>query len=315
MRKIRKPQKPLADVNVGEREADGTRKVVACFWPNLGKLRDGTSTRAILAIDGSSSMQMEYGFGQILVAQPVNYVQQAARRLGRILGITSGANEVLMFYWALGDGSDTSRIGQFDAAGCENVEISGPRENQWGTGTRLLNALKVCIESDYSTSDRTIAIIITDGVFEDEKACVEYCLGIGYKINDGNHKPVNFYLLGVGNNVDKEQLQRLDDMFIGTDLDGKIDLFSHGLFNSLADVDDELVTAAIYAELMTEDIMVGPACRILSGDGGKASEVLCDFSGGLPGKIEFRLPDGARSFTVDSGSVRATQDVSEVIDS
>jgi len=150
-------------------------------------------------------------------------------------------------------------------------------------------------------------VIITDGIIEDEEPSMKYCMQLGKEIAAGKRKPLKLVLIGVGEEVDAGQLERFDDMFEGTDLEGKVDLWSHGIAASMKDEAD--IIAVLFGELMTEETIVAPSGSVLDGNGSE----IASFSDGLPGKFDFKLPKGCKAFTVHTPRGDVTQDISEAL--
>lgn len=311
MPKISRPERPLADVNVLPQK-DGSHEVVVCFTPDIDILVGEGESRVVLALDASRSIKSMFGGG--VFGDNPNYAQAVARKLGAILCGVSRSGKVAMMYWALKAGDATEIIGEFDETKCAAANIGGPKNSKdWGKGTHLLPTIKHIAETVDKGSDWTMGVIITDGVIEDEEACVKYCLQLGKKLKTdiaaGTRKKDSFklVLIGVGEEVDEGQLERFDDMFEGTDLEGDIDLFSHGVAASMQEETD--ILAVLFGELMDEEMVVAASGSVLDDDGNE----IASWSDGLPGKFRFTLPKGRSSFTVHTPKGDVTQDISEAV--
>jgi hypothetical protein len=207
-------------------------------------------------------------------------------------------------YWAVGaDGSKTQLIGDFDDGGWSAARIPGPKV--WGRATKLLPAIKYGVDQVASSADWTMGVIITDGIIEDEKESMDYCLNLGRDIAAKKHKPVKLVLIGIGEEVDEDQLQRFDDMFEGTGID--YDLWSHGMVASMRDEGD--ILAVLFGELANEETVVASSGHVTDSKGRK----LISWTDGVPGKFRFVLPKGESRFTLHVGDKEYTQDVSEAL--
>ncbi len=304
--KISRPTRPLADVNVLPRH-DGSHEIVVCFMPDPDLLFGGEAdSRAFLALDASLSLKPMYGFGGGPWGGPPNYMQAVARKLGGILTNVAKSGRVSVIYWAVHhDGSHIEPLGEFDENGINAAPIAGPRKEKWGKGTKLLPAIQHCAERVADGSDWTIGVIVTDGVIEDEKECVNYCLRIGKEMAGGRRKPIKLILIGIGEDVDHEQLERFDNMFEGSGI--AYDLWSHGLAASMQDESD--ILNVLYGELMNEKTIIARRGRVEDATGRQ----LITWTDGMPGKFRFVLPRGQRSFTIITPDATITQDVSEAI--
>jgi hypothetical protein len=307
MSKISRPNKPLADVNVITKR-DGTNEVVACFMPDPDIIIGEGNSKAFLALDASLSLKKMYGFGGPFGGDP-NYVQSVARKIGAILTQVTRSGSAPGIYWAVSpDGSKVEEIGEYDEAGWESASITGPKNSRdWGKGTKLLSTIKYSAEVLGKSSDWTMGVIITDGIIEDEKECIDYCLKVGKEITDGKLKPIKLVLIGIGEEVDEGQLERLDDMFEGTNID--YDLWSHGMVASMKDEAD--ILAVLYGEIITEDTIIAPTGRIET----KSGKVIKSYSDGMPGKIRFTLPKGETEFIIKVAGTEISQDITEGITS
>ncbi|MCA8992461.1 MAG: hypothetical protein KDA69_01490 [Planctomycetaceae bacterium] len=313
MAKITRTVRPLADVNV-LKQPDGSLEVVACIMPKVEDLVGEGESRVCLALDASRSIKEMYGEeGDVFSEPKPNYVEKVARKLGSILTEASKSGTVPMLYWALGQGDETEMIGEFDEDGCDTAPITGPKKKKWGKGTHLLPVLKHIVDEVDKDSEWTLAVIITDGFIQDEEDSKNYCMELGKKLvkqyEDGTRAKdtLKFVLIGVGQEVDADQLESFDDMFEGTDLAEEVDLFSSGIAAHMKDQDD--ILGAVFGELMTEDKIVAPNATILDDKGQEVK----NYSDGLPGKFRFRLPAGCKSFTVHTPRADVTQDISEVV--
>jgi hypothetical protein len=305
MPKISRPTRPLADVNVLPRR-DGSHEIVVCFMPDPDILFGGeANSRAFLALDASASLKKMYGFGGPFGGDP-NYMQAVARKLGATLASVTKTGKVVAAYWAVSpEGNKVEPIGEFDEAGWQHAVIKGPRREKWGKGTRLLPAFEYCAEQVAAGAAWTIGVFVTDGIIEDEADCISYCQRIGREMAMGRRKPIKLILIGIGEEVDKAQFERFDDMFDGSGVE--YDLFSHGLVASMQDEFDILAT--LYGELMTEDTIVAGRAWVEDAYGSR----LRNYSDGMPGKFRFDLPRGHRSFVIRMPDRTITQDISEAL--
>ncbi|MBU1625901.1 hypothetical protein KKB18_00875 [bacterium] len=231
------------------------------------------------------------------------------RKLGEILCPITKNGKVSMLYWALGPGGhDIEEIDEFNTTGCVSASITGPKRGNWGTGTQLLPAIKYIVENVFEKTDWTMGVIITDGIIEDEEACIKYCLQLGKKLDaEGKADKLKLVLIGVGEEIDEGQLERFDDMFEGTELEDKVDIWSHGIASSMQEESD--IIAVLFGELMNEEMIVADSGRVLDSNGRE----IISFPDGLPGKFRFILPKGCPSFTVHTPSGDVAQDISEVL--
>ena len=304
MPKITHPTRPLADVNVLT-QRDGSHEVVVCFMPDPVLLFGEGNSRAFLALDASASLRKMYGFGGPFGGDP-NYMQAVARKLGTTLTAITKSGKVAALYWAVSpDGSKVEPIGDFDEAERGRAPITGPRKEKWGKGTKLLPAIQYGTERVAAGADWTMGVFLTDGIIEDEKACIDYCLRVGREMAAGRRKPMKFILIGIGEEPDQEQLERFDDMFEGSGID--YDLWSHGLVTSMQDEAD--ILGVLYGELMSEETVIAPRGGVEDARGTQ----LAAWTDGMPGKFRFVLPRGQTRFVIRTPDHEIAQDVSEAL--
>lgn len=317
MPKVAHPTKPLATVNVYKRQKDGSVEIEVCFLPDPNILVGEGNSKAFLALDASASMMEMYGMGGSVFMPKPNYAEAVAKKLGALLSGVSKTGKVGACYWAVNfQGDKTEWIGEFNEAEWASAAIKGPKKEKWGKGTLLLPALKLAVEQVHKGSDWTMAVFITDGIIGDEQDCMNYCLQLGKQLNDGKMKPIKMILIGAGTEVDEAQLERFDDMFEGTDLEGKVDLWATSPVNSLQDESD--ILGVLYGELMDEETVVAQGGSVESGSG---NNLTCHNGEGkpisttdvLPGKFRFFLPKGETLFRIHAAGQVVEQDCADAI--
>jgi len=311
MARIPRPSKPLADVNVLP-QADGSHEIVACFLPDPNFLVGEGNSSACLAIDASASMKSMFGFSPVPFNKPPNYVEAVARKIGAILCGVTKTGKVSGIYWATSAyGSKTEPIGEFDEAAWNAAAIGGPKRPQdWGRGTKLLPPVKHIVETVDKGSDWTMGVVVTDGIIEDEKDVIDYCMKLAQDLEKkraaGTRKKdsFKFVLIGIGEEVDEQQFDRLNDMFENSPLEGKVDLWACGMVASMQEEAD--ILAVLFGELMSEELIVAPSGSVADGSGSERGK----WPDGLPGKFRFILPKGQSSFTIHIPGQDITQDCS-----
>lgn len=304
MAKIRNPAPPFAAVDVFPQES-GTTEVLVHFRMDPDIVLGERYSRVALALDASRSIKPMFG-GRLTFATSPNYVQMIARKLIDLLADFSRSEEVTVFYWALGNAGDkTEVLGCFSKAEWKTVEINGPTHFPWGSGTRLLPAIRLICDDIAIGSDFTLGVIVTDGIIEDEQACKDYCLALAADLAKRTRGELKLVLLAVGEEVDECQLQRLDDMFEGTEYQDRVDIWTHAFVSSMRDESD--ILNALFAELAAENVILAPFAKAIDDRG----NVIASWDDGLPKRVRFVLPKGCRKFTIQTPTGPATQDIAE----
>jgi len=294
MTKILNKHKVFSDINVIS-QPDGTSQVVACFKIDHTMLIDEGCSKTALALDASQSIRKMYGGAFGLFGQQPNYIQIIARKIGEILLQVSSENNVDVFYWAIDKKGDKLEMaGSFSDDTIAEAKISGPQSYPWGRGTCLLPTLRYMVEKNSHESDFYMGVIITDGIIQDETECFDYCMTVGHEIQSGKRSPIKLILIGIGEEIDHEQLERFDDMFEGSELEDQVDIWSHGIATNIQD-ETEIIDI-LFGELMTDEIIVAPWGKVKTPDG----KIIETWSDGLPGKIRFSLPKGVNAFILET---------------
>jgi len=102
-------------------------------------------------------------------------------------------------------------------------------------------------------------------------------------------------LIGLGSNINEDQMEQLDDLDSGTE----VDIWDHKIAKDMRQ------TTEIFAELVTENQIVAPSARILDASG----QVAKAYTDGLPAKIEFTMPATSDWFELEVGGERIRQSV------
>lgn len=270
-----------------------------------------------LAIDGSDSMKELFGISRMsssLFGKPPNQVEPASRALVDYLANFSGNNCVEVAYWACGvEGREIQRIGSIDKTQAKSLSFAGPKI--FGRGTKLRPIMEHFVNC-FSPCPWSIAVVITDGKFDDLSDAITYTEAIAREIASGKRNPMKLVAIGLCHDVDmdsmRENLSRLDDCLVDKpviDLKGNpVDLWDHKVAKDIT------ALHKIFAEVVSENVAFGESGSIYDGAGNLVraypnDEVTC----GLPGLLRFTLPPGSTSFTLVVGNHRVTQDITEAI--
>ncbi len=299
MSHVKNPKKQLAVVNVHPKD-DGRKRVEVCMMPDPDTLvGERQQSRAVLALDASKSLKPAYGD-----AFNPNHMEPVALKIGELLGDVTRDDSVSLFYWALEGGSDLEDIGTFKGADLEEVSITGPGHHRWGKGTYMLPAIRKIVEEHGQGAVWIMGVVVTDGIIEDEAACMEYCMELGRQVAANPDRVVKLVLIGVGTHVDRDQLLRFDDMFEDTELEEKVDVWASGWVENIKE--PHQITGILFGELMTPEMIVAPSGEVRDDRG----NVLDVFADGLPGKFSFSVHGGCNSFTLKIEGLEIEQDIS-----
>jgi hypothetical protein len=300
MAQLKKVVEPFGEVNV--HPAGSKVRVVATIL--MEPSREGTQTG--IALDGSGSMAPLYGVGQQTsflaglfgrASKPVNQVAPVAQKLCSYLArnIDSDGGTTCI-YWAVGPaGSEIEVVGDLTADQAETQPFGPPRD--FGTGTQLLPAVRYFVDR-FRDAPWGFYVFITDGELHDLDAVKRYSTQLARDVAARRRRPLKFVLIGVGPNVNEQQMEELDDLETGTD----IDLWDHKLASEMR------VLQEIFAEVVDKNARIADKARILDPQG----KVVKDYSDtGMSAYLEFEVPAGTPYFTLEVNKSRIHQGLSD----
>jgi hypothetical protein len=298
MTQLKKVVDPFGEVNVHSER--GKLRVSATIL--MEPRREGTQTG--IALDGSGSMASLYGveeeggffanlFGK--KRHSTNEVTPVAQKLcaylARKLDADGGTTCV---YWATGPGgSQIEVVGDLTADQAERHVFGPPRH--FGTGTQLLPAVRYFVDR-FSDAPWGFYIFITDGELHDLDEVKRYSTQLARAVQAGKRKPLKFVLIGIGANVNEGQMEDLDDLDTGTE----VDLWDHKLAAEMR------VLQEIFAEVVDKNARVADSGKILDHQG----RVVKNYSDtGLPALLEFEVPAGTPYFVLEVEGKQIRQDL------
>jgi hypothetical protein len=292
---------PFGEVNVFPAQG-GNRRVVATIL--MRPQKEGTQTG--IALDGSASMRRSYGDegGTRVVStlfapppKPTNEMTPIAQKLCSYLARNLDADGgTTCIYWAVySNGAGIEVVGDLTADQAEKHVFGPPKEH--GTGTQLLPAVRYFCER-FRDAPWGFYVFITDGELHDLDAVIAYSKQLAKDIDAGRRNPVKLVLIGLGDEVSEYQMQELDDLDTGT----QVDLWDHKLAKELR------VLEQIFAEVVDKNARIADHGRILDSQG----RVLRDYAGkGLPAYLEFEVPADATYFTLEVNGARVHQSLDD----
>lgn len=223
-----------------------------------------------------------------------NIVQPLARDFAAYLADeldTKGRTSVL--YWACGNGDATEIVGEFSADDCQSLEIPGPSNVDFGEGTQLLPALQYFCRT-YEDADSAMFVFVTDGRLDDLEEVKLFTAELAKQIDKGQRNPVKCVLIGVGSAIDEAQMEELDDLETGTD----VDVWDHKIAKEMRALSEIMV------ELVDDVVSTLPAT--VYDDKGN---VVKKYTDGLPASVSFSMPVSSNYFELEVGSHRVRQNI------
>lgn len=295
-----RPVEPFSDLH---REGDNVRAVL---------LHDPTVEGLDMAIymDGSGSMEEEYkykqkgGFLQWLLGRPTeilpNEVEPQVQWMLEYLA-TKDRNGILrVAYWACGNsGKDIQFVGDLQGVDVKQYKFPGP--NVLGGATYLEPAMKDYVQYIQreipNGARRGCAVFVTDGVLHDAEDVKRFSRHIAKQIASGRLPRMNFILVGVGSGVDEEQMEEI----CHEEYPGVGHLWCHRIAEEIGQI------AELVAVLVDETMTVAAGGTIYDDKG----NVLKIYESRLPAVLEFPVPEGCTSFTLEVNGQRFTQPLPE----
>jgi hypothetical protein len=285
---------PFGEVNVWPHAGGALRiKATILMTPTVEGAQTG------LAIDGSASMKAAFGTGaavsSLFASANANVVEPVARTLAAYLANFDSDGKTTVIYWACGPGGmQTQDLGDLDAAMAKSKSFAPPK--QFGTGTKLLPAVKYFTEARFASAPWSIFVFVTDGVIEDLTDVQTYTMELARQIAQGKRHFVKLVLLGIGAEVDEGQMEALDDMDYGglKDPQGQsIDIWDHKLASEMQKLEE------VFAEVVSSDTILAPSAEILDDTGCAVKPIgRGSYKDGLPALLEFVMPSSAKAFSL-----------------
>jgi hypothetical protein len=288
---------PFGEVNVYAAQG-GKIRVTATILMEPHK--EGAQTG--IALDGSGSMSKLYGvedgsrvlspiFGgpKKLTNEITPIAQQLCAYLARKIDADGGTTCI---YWAVGEnGGGIEVVGDLTAEEAER-HVFGP-PNDFGTGTRLLPAVRYFVDR-FRTAPWGFYVFVTDGELHDLDEVKAYSVQLARDIAAHRRNPLKFILIGVGSSVNESQMEELDDLDSGTN----VDLWDHKLAAEMR------VLQEIFAEVVDRNARVADNGRILDSQNRLVKEY---GETGMPAFLEFELPADSEFFTLEVNGARVQQ--------
>lgn len=224
-----------------------------------------------------------------------NEVEPLARRMTGYLASNLDADGgTTVIYWACGDGKQLEVIGDLTAEDCEKAQFRGPRENDFGQGTHLAPAVQYFADR-FADAKNGMYIFVTDGELNDLEEVKRFTIRMCKEIKAGKRNPLKCVLIGIGENVNEGQMEELDDLDSGTD----VDIWDHKIAKEMR------ALIEIFAEVVSEHQIIAPSGKIYAENG----DVIKHFTDGLPARVTFRMPHTSTAFELEVEGQRIKQSV------
>jgi len=253
----------------------------------VNEMFDG-KMRSVLTSEGIVELRrLGYGEGP-------NEIEPLARDFTAYLASRLDADGgTTVIYWACGTGAQFEVLGDFTADQCKTARFAGPSTGTgFGAKTILVPAMTYFVDR-FSDAKNGMYIIITDGKIDDLESVKAYTVKLCKEIEAETRNKLKFVLIGVGDQIDEDQMAELDDLDSGT----TVDLWDHKIAKEMRQL------AEIFAELVSENQIVAPVGKIVDPQG----NILRMMSDGVPARIKFQIDPSQPWFELVIGEHRIRQ--------
>ncbi|QDU93859.1 vWA domain-containing protein [Lignipirellula cremea] len=273
---------------IGKIPDDAAKEYVQKGWI-VSRSEDGRNVQVALPVAYKDAMQRGY------LKMSDNIVEPWARKfIGYLASELDADGGTTVVYWACGDGSGFEVLGDFTSEQCETLALKGPETQKFGNGTRLVPAMKYFLER-FDDAERGMYVFITDGRLDDLDEVKKYTTELAQQIDAKTRNFVKLVLIGVGDDIDEDQMTELDDLDTGVD----VDLWDHKIAVELRALSEIIV------ELVGENRIVAPTATVYDSTGAEVKR----FSDGLPAQGSFSMPADSDFFELEVGGQRIKQTV------
>jgi hypothetical protein len=222
-----------------------------------------------------------------------NVIEPRAREfISYLAGNLDADGGTTVVYWACDDGRGVEVVGDYTAEQCKGLELRGPVQSKFGTSTYLLPAVEYFVNR-FADAERGMYLFVTDGRLNDLDAVKRATTQLAREIAAKRRNPVKCVLIGVGDEVDERQMEELDDLDTGTD----VDIWDHKIAAEMRGLVD------IFAEVVDENQIVASRAVILDPTGKPVKQ----FLDGMPARVTFRIPASAAWFELEIEDQRVRQ--------
>jgi hypothetical protein len=224
-----------------------------------------------------------------------NIVEPLAREfIAYLAGNLDADGGTTVIYWACDDGAGYEVLGDFTEEQCRRLEISGPQQHEFGYGTRLSPAVRYFVDR-FRDASNGMYVFITDGRLDDLHDVKRLTTQLAKDIQAARRNPVKCVLIGVGDEIDEKQMQELDNLDTGTD----VDIWDHKIAKEMR------ALIEIFAEVVSEHQVVAPTGSIYDSSGNRVWKC----TDGVPATVSFTMPATSPWFELEVGGQRIRQSV------
>ncbi|MDX2254895.1 MAG: OmpA family protein [Pseudanabaenaceae cyanobacterium bins.39] len=251
-------------------------------------LEDGEPVRRIEREAFAEMQQQGYE-----INYTTNILQPLVQDLTAYLaGSLDSIGQTALIYWGCGNGEEIQVLGEFTAESCQELAITGPATFKLGKSTKLLPAIAY-FTKQYPQATRGMYIFLTDGRIDDINQVKSYTRLIAQEIAQGQRNYLKLILIGIGNDVDRYQLQELDDFDAGVN----VDIWDYKIADEMSSL------TQIFAEVVNDNQIIAESGSIYDDRG----NCIKSYPLGLPARVDFDIHRDAEWFELEVGQQRIRQ--------
>ncbi|MBY0522678.1 MAG: hypothetical protein K2R98_04745 [Gemmataceae bacterium] len=253
------------------------------------KIKDGARVQVLQKPAHEDALRRGY------VRYSDNIIEPRAREfVAYLAGNLDADGGTTVIYWACGDGTGLEVLGDVTVEQCRSLEIRGPAKIEFGAGTQLTPAVDYFVQR-FRDAPRGMFLFLTDGRLDDLARVKQYTTQLAEAIAAHRRNPVKCVLIGVGDRIDEQQMEELDDLDTGTG----VDIWDHKIARDMRGLTE------IFAEVVDENQIIAPTARIFDATG----RLVKHFTDGLSAKVAFEMPAASAWFELEVGGQRVRQSV------
>lgn len=226
-----------------------------------------------------------------------NIVEPMAREfIAYLAGGLDADGGTTVIYWACDDGAAYEVMGDYTEEQCRNLEITGPSNHSFGQGTRLAPAVRYFVDR-FADAARGMYVFITDGRLDDLPDVKRLTTQLAREIDKNHRNPIKCVLIGMGDEIDESQMEELDNLDTGTE----VDIWDHKIAKEMR------ALVEIFAEVVSENQIVAPTGSISDATGQRVWKC----SDGVPATVSFSMPASSAWFELEVGGRRIRQSIAQ----
>lgn len=224
-----------------------------------------------------------------------NIVEPIAREfIAYLAGGLDADGGTTVIYWACDDGGAFEVVGDYTEEQCRSLTITGPNDHTFGMGTRLSPAVRYFVDR-FADASRGMYVFITDGRLDDLPDVKRLTTQFAKEIEAGKRNPIKCVLIGVGDEIDEKQMEELDNLDTGTD----VDIWDHKIAKEMR------ALVEIFAEVVSENQLVAASGSIYDAKGNRVWKC----TDGVPATVSFTMPASSQHFELEVQGRRIRQSV------